>query len=673
MFKNKEKLRKVITNYEFRPGQVALIKQLLSDFLKNGRSIINAGPGTGRYLSYLVASAYYAQSSGKQVAISVNSFAQQRRLLAQEAELSQNITPFDSSATLLEDRNKYLCRRRLEQFKNKEKLSPAQMESLVKLLLWLEVAQFGIFSEIAWSYEDHRVEERVNCNENFCQRKDCSYYRDCFYYRALREARKSDLVIFNHSSLAANQQSKEKVSADPIIFDQSQELEKQLTNFLSSRLSENIITRRLAWLDFDPGFLRLIPKKALLKKATKSKVEALIKEVASIQDKTALFFGVLGIFASQQKEALAVSGDYFTLSLDVDVRQYPEWDRVKKAGQNYIMDMYAFLAQLDKLLGSLKQKSAQEVNCDISGIYQDLYGMTKELEKIIVKPSAGEVAWLNLINNHLQLSLSPQQTGDFLRDTLLVKTKTAAFVSPIFDNKVNIDYFRKRLELGEEYNQHNIDSLYQYDKQTKIIIPTDMAGHNQPGFNQDVEKIIKAVAVKLSGKIIVAFSSKAAIKKMFVDLALPLKEKGIKVLGLGISGGEDKVKQEYLNRDQTVLLVTHEFLLRNEIPLDNLSCLLVHKLPFGFFSDPLTMARSQGSANAFQESALPEALYKWQQIFQQLIKSRDDRGAFVILDNRVESAKYGADFIKSLPTSQVEYCRKSEIDGSAHDWLNKGK
>ena len=72
----------------------------------------------------------------------------------------------------------------------------------------------------------------------------------------------------------------------------------------------------------------------------------------------------------------------------------------------------------------------------------------------------------------------------------------------------------------------------------------------------------------------------------------------------------------------------------------------------------------------FQESALPEALYKWQQIFQQLIKSRDDRGAFVILDNRVESAKYGADFIKSLPTSQVEYCRKSEIDGSAHDWLN---
>lgn len=668
LFKKKEKLKKVITNYEFRPGQVALMKRLLEDFTKGQRSIINAGPGVGRYLAYLTAAAYHAQAkkSDEPVAISVGSFPLQKQLYLEEAEVAQNITPFNFSTALLEDRRKYLCRRRFAQFKDKKELPPARVEVLAKLLFWLDIARFGLFSEMAWGYEDYGVEEQINCEEKYCLEKNCSYYQDCFYYNALRQAQKSDIVLLNHDALAAEGQS---LGAKNIIFDEAQELEKQLTYYMSFRLSENNVTRKLSWLDHDPGFLQLIPKKALLKKTTKSKVAALIKQATKIKDKTALFFGVLGIFTGQQQRDLGTSGDYFTLALDRDVRQYPEWDRVKQAGQNYIVDMYAFLAQLDKLIGSLKQKSAQEICRDLSGVYQELYQMTKKLEKVILQPEPGEVTWLSLNHNHLQLVLSPQQVGDFLQNTLLSQSDSTSLVSAVFSNQGNIDYYKERLGLGEEYNEHNIDTPYQYEKQAKIIMPTDIAGHNQPGFNQDVTAIISAIASKIKGKVTVSFSSKAAVKKAFTDLALPLKGKGIKTLGLGISGGEDKVKQEYLHNPKTILLATHDFLLRNEIPQDKLTCLIVHKLPFSFFSDPLTLARSQGRDDVFQRLALPEALLKWQQVFQRLIKSTTDKGVFVILDNRVESAQYGADFIKVLPVSQVEYCEKDQVAAATGEWL----
>ncbi|MFH2104943.1 MAG: exonuclease domain-containing protein, partial [Parcubacteria group bacterium] len=330
LFKKKEQLGRVITNYKFRPGQVALMKQLVQDFTNGKRSIINAGPGVGRYLAYLVAAAYQAQAqqTSQPVAISVGSFPLQKQLFTEEVQVAQKITPFNFTPALLEDRRKYLCRRRFEQFKNKPKLSATQMEALAKLLLWLDIAQFGLFTEMAWGYEDYRVEEQINCAAKYCLEKDCPYHQDCFYYNALEQAQKSDVVIFNHAALAAEGRS---LGVKNIILDEAQELEKQLTDYLSFQLSENNITRKLSWLDHDSGFLRLIPKKALLKKTTKSKVAALIKQTTKIKDKTTLFFGVLGIFTSQQQQDLGTHGDYFDLPLDRDVRQYPEWDRVKQA------------------------------------------------------------------------------------------------------------------------------------------------------------------------------------------------------------------------------------------------------------------------------------------------------------------------------------------------------
>ena len=52
---------------------------------------------------------------------------------------------------------------------------------------------------------------------------------------------------------------------------------------------------------------------------------------------------------------------------------------------------------------------------------------------------------------------------------------------------------------------------------------------------------------------------------------------------------------------------------------------------------------------AFWDYSLPEAILKFRQGFGRLIRSRDDHGIVVVLDNRIIKTSYGKMFLDSLP------------------------
>ena len=49
------------------------------------------------------------------------------------------------------------------------------------------------------------------------------------------------------------------------------------------------------------------------------------------------------------------------------------------------------------------------------------------------------------------------------------------------------------------------------------------------------------------------------------------------------------------------------------------------------------------------EYTIPQAVIKFKQGFGRLIRSREDRGAVLILDSRVLTKNYGAVFLDALP------------------------
>lgn len=86
---------------------------------------------------------------------------------------------------------------------------------------------------------------------------------------------------------------------------------------------------------------------------------------------------------------------------------------------------------------------------------------------------------------------------------------------------------------------------------------------------------------------------------------------------------------------------------------EQLSCVIIDRLPFAVPNDPVVAARiraiDEAGGNAFFEYQVPAAVISLKQGFGRLIRSVKDRGLLALLDNRVLKQRYGKIFVESLP------------------------
>ena len=86
---------------------------------------------------------------------------------------------------------------------------------------------------------------------------------------------------------------------------------------------------------------------------------------------------------------------------------------------------------------------------------------------------------------------------------------------------------------------------------------------------------------------------------------------------------------------------------------EQLSCVIIDKLPFAVPSDPIVKARmdaiTSGGGNAFFDYQVPSAVITLKQGFGRLIRSLKDRGVLMLLDPRIQRQRYGRIFLDSLP------------------------
>jgi ATP-dependent DNA helicase DinG len=119
-----------------------------------------------------------------------------------------------------------------------------------------------------------------------------------------------------------------------------------------------------------------------------------------------------------------------------------------------------------------------------------------------------------------------------------------------------------------------------------------------------------------------------------------------------------------------VLFATSSFWQGVDVPGEQLSCVIIDKLPFAVPSDPIVAARvralQEDGRNPFAEYQIPEAVLALKQGFGRLIRSKSDRGVLAILDNRIQRMQYGKIFIESLP----DYTTTHELSAVARFMQN---
>jgi ATP-dependent DNA helicase DinG len=128
------------------------------------------------------------------------------------------------------------------------------------------------------------------------------------------------------------------------------------------------------------------------------------------------------------------------------------------------------------------------------------------------------------------------------------------------------------------------------------------------------------------------------------------------------SAAKGALLQKFRDTPHAVLFATSSFWQGVDVRGEQLSCVIIDKLPFAVPSDPIIAARQRHiedqGGSSFYEYSVPQAVISLKQGLGRLIRSTTDRGVLAVLDPRLRTKMYGQMFLKSLPqcriTSSVE-------------------
>ena len=129
---------------------------------------------------------------------------------------------------------------------------------------------------------------------------------------------------------------------------------------------------------------------------------------------------------------------------------------------------------------------------------------------------------------------------------------------------------------------------------------------------------------------------------------------------------KSRLLEEFRGTPGAVLFATSSFWQGVDVQGDQLSCVVIDKLPFAVPNDPVVAARinriNETGGNAFYQYQIPAAVILLKQGVGRLIRSRTDRGILAILDKRVVTKSYGRVFLESLPPAPLTQ-DQAEISG----------
>ena len=175
----------------------------------------------------------------------------------------------------------------------------------------------------------------------------------------------------------------------------------------------------------------------------------------------------------------------------------------------------------------------------------------------------------------------------------------------------------------------------------------------------------------MGGRTLVLFTSYAQLKRTSNDIGPELSKFGITVFEQGEGVSPSALLKTFRSTEKAILLGTRSFWEGVDIQGDALSIVVIAKLPFDVPSDPIIAARSATFENSFGEYSLPEAILKFRQGFGRLIRSGSDRGLVVIMDNRINTKRYGQDFINSIPRCTRNSGSVRDLPKLAAEWLRR--
>ena len=219
-----------------------------------------------------------------------------------------------------------------------------------------------------------------------------------------------------------------------------------------------------------------------------------------------------------------------------------------------------------------------------------------------------------------------------------------------------------------------VPSLFDYPKQALLYVPKDIPDPRDDGFFDSAKTHISEVLRICQGRAFCLFTSYEMMQKMH----LALKDVLPYPLLLHGTMTRNELLYQFRTTPHAVLFGTSSFWQGIDVQGEQLSCVIIDRLPFAVPSDPVIQARVKAIENSggsgFFDYQVPKAAIALKQGFGRLIRSTTDRGVLVMLDRRIQHVNYGRIFVESLPPYRItneiadvqRFMGRSDVELIAH-------
>ncbi|HLA38867.1 MAG TPA: ATP-dependent DNA helicase, partial [Candidatus Glassbacteria bacterium] len=214
----------------------------------------------------------------------------------------------------------------------------------------------------------------------------------------------------------------------------------------------------------------------------------------------------------------------------------------------------------------------------------------------------------------------------------------------------SFDFVKARLGI-RHVRELALEPHFDYARQVLLYVPQGLPDPNSAEFaDAAAEEILRLLDLS-QGRAFVLFTSFQQMRQIFERV----KDKVRYPLLLQGTAPRRTLLEQFRSprRAGAVLFATSSFWQGVDVPGEQLSLVIVDRLPFAVPSDPVVRARVENirdeGGNPFYEYQVPDAVIALKQGFGRLIRSRLDRGVLTLLDTRIISRKYGKVFLESLP------------------------
>jgi ATP-dependent DNA helicase DinG len=306
---------------------------------------------------------------------------------------------------------------------------------------------------------------------------------------------------------------------------------------------------------------------------------------------------------------------------------------------------------LERLETTLDALSDQPV--EVENLVRRVRQIRFELQFIVTGDEKQFVYWMERRGRGMFLRASPIDVSGLLQDKLFEKVETVIMTSATLSSAGNFAFIRERLGLGEEADDLMAPTSFDFENQAVLYLPARMPDPREPQWAQaaagEVIKLLRAT----SGRAFVLSTSNVGMKALYERVSGEIDYPCL-LQGEASKAG---LLEKFRVTPNAVLFATASFWQGVDVRGEQLSCVIIDKLPFAVPSDPLVAARQRliedHGGSSFYEYSVPQAIISLKQGLGRLIRSTTDKGVLAVLDPRLRTKAYGRLFLESLPPCRV--------------------